>query len=283
MKNRIFNKPFKKDYSENRSEKQNNFKQDYRQRASKNDDGENYLLYGKHPVLLAIKNPNRKIFRVLCTKNSLNFLQENLSDKEISKLNIEVLDPQKIDKLFYLKNSKEEVTHQGLVAEVEVLSQPSIEDVSENYNFIVALDKITDPHNVGAIIRSAKAFGADCVISKDKNSPPENATIAKTSAGYIESVAYARFSSLSKSLEYLKEQGFIIVGLSGKAEISVNKFTQKGNICLVVGSEGKGISENIQALCDYLVKVEISDAVESLNASVATAIALHSIKINNFC
>ncbi len=274
MKNRIFNKPF--------NEKSGTPKKDYRDKKDFYEEDTTYLLYGKHPVLQAIKNPKRKIIRILSTQNSLTFLRQNLSEEILSKLKIEVLDPQKIDKLFFQKNSYDQITHQGLVAEVEPLSQPNIEEIAEDYNFIVALDKVTDPHNIGAIIRSCKAFGANCVITKDKNSPAENATIAKTSTGYLEQVAYARLSSLSKSLEYLKNQGFIIIGLSGNAELNINKFTKKGKICLVVGSEGKGISENIEKLCDNLVKIEISSEVESLNASVATAIALYSLKLNNF-
>jgi 23S rRNA (guanosine2251-2'-O)-methyltransferase len=149
-----------------------------------------YWLYGKHPVAMAIDNPNRIIRKVVCTKNSFNTLEEKLSPEKLKALNIEIVDPHKIDRII---GSREEVTHQGIAAEVEPLDEINIEDLYEA-KLIVALDKITDPHNIGAIMRSAAAFGASALLTQEKNSPPENATIAKISAGSVEIIPYARLS-----------------------------------------------------------------------------------------
>lgn len=235
----------------------------------------NYLLYGKHPVLLALKNPNRKIKKIYASKNSLQFLTENLGEETLAKYKVTISETKDMDNLFE-RNSG--VTHQGLVAEVSLLAAPTIEEVAERSQLIVALDKVTDPHNVGAIIRSCAAFGVNTVITKEENSPRENATIAKTSAGCIEFVSYAQYNSLVKSLGFLKEQGFQIIGLSGEADTELSKLKKAGKAVLVVGSEGQGLTREVAALCDNLVKIEISDTVESLNASVATSIALYNLK-----
>ncbi len=239
-------------------------------------DENKYLMYGKHPVLCALQNPKRKIAKIYCSKNSYDLIREAISAQTIHTPVVEVMEPSQIDRLF--DRTKDAVVHNGVVAEVEILQTPEIESIAEDYKKIVVLDKITDPHNAGAIIRSCAAFGVGIVLTKEKDSSPENATIAKTSAGYIEKVTYARLSSIQNSIEYLKNQGFKIIGLSGAAEKSISSYVTPERFVLVTGSEGKGLSPNIEALCDELIKIDISAEVESLNASVATAIALYALK-----
>jgi 23S rRNA (guanosine2251-2'-O)-methyltransferase len=147
-----------------------------------------------------------------------------------------------------------------------------------NFNKIIILDDITDPHNVGAIIRSAKAFGFDAVVCEDKHSPAESATISKTSAGIIDVMPYVRLPSLFNEVTALKNAGFQIYGLDkGGEEIATHQKNNGAKIALVVGSEGKGLSPHIKRLCDKILSIKISDEVESLNASVACAVAMHSL------
>lgn len=243
----------------------------------KNKKPEKLFLYGKHPVLEAIKNPRRKILKLFCTKNSLNFLYEKLGEKKLSEINTEILRPDQIDRI--LKKKGTDITHQGIALETTPLEQPPLE-FFEDEDLLVACNKVTDPHNIGAILRNALAFGAKAVITDERNSPPENATIAKTSAGCIEKIPYIRGKGLSNSINNLKKQGFLIIGLDGSGEYSIGEVAKKlGNekIVLVVGSEGKGMTKNIIDLCDYVTKIEISEQAESLNASVASAVALFAL------
>lgn len=234
---------------------------------------QSYWLYGKHPVMMAIENPKRVIKRTVCTLNSKNFLTEKLSPERVAKLNVEVLTPDRLDRLV---GGRESVTHQGIAVEVEPLDEVEVETLGDA-KLIVALDKITDPHNVGAIMRSAAAFGAAAIMTQEKNSPPENATIAKISAGTIEVVPYIRPSSLWIAIENLKKEGFRVIGLDGASNKSIADVSKHEKIILVVGSEGKGLSESIVERCDDIVRIDIAGTVESLNASVATAIALYEL------
>jgi 23S rRNA (guanosine2251-2'-O)-methyltransferase len=234
-----------------------------------------YWIYGKHPVICALKNPDRIVNRILCTKNTINFLKDNLSEELLNKISTEILEPSKIDRII---GSRDNVTHQGIAAEVNIFEHEiNLEELAD-LNLIVALDKITDPHNIGAIMRTSAAFGTKAIITQEKNSPPENATIAKTSAGTIELVKYLRPSSLWKTIEDLKEYGFKVIGLDGTAELNINELNKLEKIILVIGSEGNGLSPSIVERCDYIAKIDISSQVESLNASVAAAIALYALK-----
>lgn len=252
-----------------------NQKKDYRDR--KKEDSTTVLLYGKHPVLEALKNKNRIIRKLYCTKNSSNFINENFDSEKVKSFNIEILRPEQIDKV--LKGSN--ITHQGIVLETERLKQPDIKTLV-NEDLLIACNKITDPHNIGAIIRNALAFGASAVITDERNSPPENATIAKTSAGCIEQIPYVRGKGLSSMVKLLKSEGYLIIGLDGYAEETIEEVSYKirdEKILLIIGSEGSGMNENIIKMCDYVTKINISDKAESLNASVASAIALFSLSL----
>ncbi len=232
-----------------------------------------YWLYGKHPVLMALQNKARKIKRVICTQNSFNTLTEKFSPEEIKKLNVEIVLADKIDKIIF---SRDIITHQGIAAEVFPLEEVDMESLFDA-KLIVALDKITDPHNIGAIMRAAAAFGAAAVLTQEKNSPPENATIAKISAGSVEVIPYLRVSSLWINLEKLKEYGFKVIGLDGSAQKTISEVAGAEKIILVIGSEGKGLSDSIIERCDELAKININSSVESLNASVAAAVALYEL------
>lgn len=246
---------------------------DYRDHK-KAERSENYWLYGKHPVVMALNNSKRKVRQILCTQNTEVFLKEKVKAERLRDIKIEILSPDKIEGRL---GRREEVTHQGIAIEVEPLTQPDFEELF-NSNVIVALDKITDPHNIGAIMRSAAAFGAGALLTSEKNSPPENATIAKISAGSIEAVPYVRVSSLWLTIEKFKEQGFFVIGLEGETSKTIGEVKHRDKIILVVGSEGKGLSESTIKVCDELVKINISEKIESLNASVAAAVSLYELR-----
>lgn len=235
------------------------------------------FLYGKHPVLEALRNPKRTHVKLYCTKNALNFLTENLPETILKKIQKEIVSPNEVEKIINSRSS--DITHQGIALETTPLPQPNIEEVSDS-DILVACNKITDPHNIGTILRNAAAFGASAVITDERNSPPENATIAKTSVGCIEKIPYIRDKSLGNSIKYLKSQGYLVIGLDGNGTENLSELTKKLNdekILLIIGSEGKGMSSNIIEMCDYVTKIEISEHAESLNASVASAIALFQL------
>ncbi len=260
-------------YKNNKWNKKPNSRGGEGRRFEKPSSPDSYWLYGKHPVIMALQNPSRKIRKVLCTKNSHDFLIEKISKEKLNNLKIEIMDPDKIDRII---GSRDAVTHQGLAAEVEPLEQIELEALVD-HKLLVATDKITDPHNLGAIMRSCAAFGAGAIITQDRNSPPENATIAKISAGSIEVIPYLRVNSLWQALDFLKEYDFKVIGLDGEATKFINEIANKEKVILVIGSEGKGLSESIVERCDEIVKIDIAGSIESLNASVAAAVALYEV------
>ncbi len=240
---------------------------------NKREISDSYWLYGKHPVLMALNNPKRVVKKILCTPNAEKIIRDNIKPERLKGIEMEILSPDKIEGRL---GRREEITHQGIAIEVKVLEQPEMESIVD-FNLIVALDKITDPHNIGAIMRSAAAFGAGAVITQENGSPEENATIAKISVGALEVIPYIRVSSLFKRLDELKEYGFKVIGLEGECEKDISEIDKNGKYILVVGSEGKGLSDVIKERCDELVRINITDKIESLNASVAAAVALYSL------
>ena len=172
--------------------------------------------------------------------------------------------------------------HQGVAALVELLEQPDVADIARQAAdleraVVVVLDQVTDPHNVGAILRSAAAFGALAVVVPDRNAPEENATVAKSASGALEKVPLVRATNLVRALEDLKDAGFWVAGLDGRAPVTLNEAKLSGKIVLVLGSEGEGMRRLTRERCDHLVRLPISGAVESLNVSNAAAVALYEL------
>lgn len=250
-------------------------KPDY-DKQEKNNNGE-YIIYGKHPVIEALKNESREKIKLIASKNSLNWLKGAVGEEIIKKVEVELCEPNKIERIVGKNADGSKILHQGLALKTKQLNHYNYVNF-QALNKIVALDNISDPHNVGAIIRSAKAFGFDGVLTAEKNSPEESATICKTSAGVIEKLPYKRVTSLTNVLEELKEAEFKIYGLDSDTadEVNDSKF-KTDKLVLVVGSEGRGLSPHIKRLCDNILKIRISDEVESLNASVACAVAMNSL------
>jgi len=238
---------------------------------------------GKHPAFTAIKRQRRKIYEILVTQNSLpelkNFLAKNSLQNFLPL--IKLVDNGAIENLV-----GKQQPHQGLLIKASRLPiKNQIDLLEELYEFsegeklppLLLLDQISDPHNVGAIIRSAASFGVKKIIFCEHNAPQENSTIIKSSAGTIEFVDLVVVTNLNNLIEKLKKIGYWCVGLAGEGKAKLSELREFKNIALVVGSEGNGIRDLVKKNCDFLVRIEIDSEVESLNASVAAAIALYEI------
>lgn len=237
-------------------------------------------LYGRHAVIAALQNPKRNCLRLILSedfrKTHGQELQEALDATERNRPEPELRSRQEI----------EEITgggvHQGIALQADPLPRLNIEDIlpdlaEQSHSVIVALDQATDPQNIGAILRSAAAFGASAVIIPDKNAPEVTASMAKAACGAVERLPFIRITNLSRTLDQLKEEGFWSVGLDGYAQNTLSKIDLKGKTVLVMGSEGSGLRRLTREKCDFLAKIPISQAVESLNLSNATAVSLYEI------
>jgi 23S rRNA (guanosine2251-2'-O)-methyltransferase len=170
--------------------------------------------------------------------------------------------------------------HQGLVAECDPLEDVWLGDLIEagadNRRPLVVLDQVTDPHNVGAILRSAAAFDALGIVTQDRHAPPESGALARAASGALELVPWVRVVNLSRALEEIAEGGFWRIGLAGEAKATLDEALSGSKTALVMGAEGEGLRHNVAQHCDLLARLPISPKVESLNVSNATAIALYA-------
>ncbi|MGY8986523.1 MAG: 23S rRNA (guanosine(2251)-2'-O)-methyltransferase RlmB [Sphingomonadales bacterium] len=233
-----------------------------------------FYIFGKHPVIAALSNPKREKIKLFVTEHSRSVISNFLNNHP--NLKVEVKDQDFIKNLVDSDNP-----HQGLVLEVKSLPNPHLKDVincdGKGKNIILVLDQITDPHNIGAIMRSAAAFNAKAIITTDRNAPPETGTLAKTASGALDILPWVRVVNLAATLDELANNGYWRVGLDGYAEKSITEIDPGDNIVLVLGSEGKGMRESTQKKCDFLAKLPISPKVESLNVSNAAAVALYEL------
>jgi 23S rRNA (guanosine2251-2'-O)-methyltransferase len=225
-----------------------------------------YLIYGKHAVESALNNVKRKKVKLYTTHQNASNYKNNLQN-----IKVEV-----VEKNFFESNLSSDSTHQNIAIEVFPLDQPPLEQLITNKIVtIIILDKVTDPYNVGSILRTAAAFNVAAVVNTINDSPPENATIAKASCGGIEIVPYIRVTNIKDTITFLKKHGFWCYGLDGSAEKEIN-FSHTNKICLVFGSEGSGLRTITKKYCDDFYKISISEQMESLNISNAVAITLYS-------
>lgn len=227
-----------------------------------------------HPVRMALQNSERKVQRVMASLNASKRIEDVLGKHR--KL-LEQVKPEEISKLV----GKDSV-HQGVAALVEPVPEIGVADFIDETDgkekcIVVAFDQVSDPHNIGAVIRSAAAFGADAVLLTDRNTPEQTATLAKSSAGTVELVKIIRESNLANALTKLKKSGFFCAGLAGEGSIPLSEFDSPNKLVLIMGSEGEGLRRLTADTCDYLIKIPTSDKVESLNVSNAAAIALYEI------
>jgi len=225
-------------------------------------------LWGRHAVVAALDNPERKVLRAWATREAAAFMQ---FPKDVAVTLAESADLGRL--------VPHDAPHQGVVIEVEPLAEVWIDDLvpqAPESAVLLVLDQVTDPHNVGAILRSAAAFGAIGIVTQDRHSPPESGVIAKAASGALERVPWVRVVNLARALEEIGEAGFWRIGLTGDAATDLNEALGPPRVALVLGAEGPGLRLNTREHCDALARLPISDAVESLNVSNAAAVALYA-------
>ncbi len=231
-------------------------------------------IYGYHPAAAALANPARKILRVIATPESAERLRGDAGVPAESLQHMRVMGRREIDQLV-----GEEAVHQG----VAVLARPldhHLQDIlgaleDRDDVCLVLLDQVTDPHNVGAVLRSAAAFGASAVIAPDRHAPEETGVMAKSASGALDKVPYVKTVNLVRAIEILKEARFWLVGLEADAGPALAEVDLTGRIALVLGAEGEGIRRLVAEACDHRARLPIASAVESLNVSNAAAVALY--------
>lgn len=230
------------------------------------------LIYGKNTLMETIKQ-KRKIIKLYLTKENKNLINDLID----SHINIEYMPLSKMNTTF-------KGNHQGIVAEVEDYSYAELNDVikknKEKDTVIAMLDGLEDPHNLGAILRTADATGIDAIIIPKNRSVSLNATVAKVSTGAIEYIDVVQVTNLVTTLKELKKQGYWIIGLELDGSIDYRKQDYSGKIVVVIGSEGRGISRLVKEECDFCVNIPMYGHVNSLNASVSAAILFYEILRN---
>ncbi|WP_443192938.1 23S rRNA (guanosine(2251)-2'-O)-methyltransferase RlmB [Novosphingobium sp. KACC 22771] len=227
-------------------------------------------LWGHHAVEAALKNPDRRHRKLWATREAI----ANLDGELPADFTIEYAQAADLGRLV-----ARDAPHQGLVLECDALEDIFLEDVlhGDPSRPIVVLDQVTDPHNVGAILRSAAAFNAAAIVTQDRHAPPESGVLAKSASGALEVVPWVRVVNLARALEEIAEAGYWRIGLAGEAEATLAQAMSAGPVALVLGAEGEGMRHNITQHCDALARLPISEAMESLNVSNAAAIALYAV------
>ncbi len=227
-------------------------------------------LYGRHAVIAALANPDRVVRKIWGTREAINALELP------PVLPIVYSDVADLGRMV-----PSDAPHQGIVAEVEALDDIWLGDVleegAETGRPLLVLDQVTDPHNVGAIFRSAAAFDALAIVTQDRHSPPESGVLARAASGALEIMPWVRVVNLARALDEIAEAGYWRIGLDGTAnETLAGALKGAGKVALVLGAEGDGLRHNSMAHCDMVAKLPISPRMESLNVSNAAAIALYA-------
>ncbi|NBR52634.1 MAG: 23S rRNA (guanosine(2251)-2'-O)-methyltransferase RlmB [Rhodobacteraceae bacterium] len=248
-----------------------------KEQAKRAAAAETVWLFGLHAVRDALMNPRRERLRLVVTKNAEAKLADAIA---ASGMEPEISDPRK----FAAPISADSV-HQGAALEVKPLNWGSLEDVALGEGpmppRIVLLDRVTDPHNVGAILRSAEVFGARAVVGVQRHSAPETGALAKTASGALERQPYLRIRNLAEAMEELKKLGYLVLGLDGEAEQSIEEALEGKRdrpVALVMGAEGPGLRDKSRDTCDTLVRIDAAGGFGSLNVSNAAAVALYAAR-----
>lgn len=245
-----------------------------RQRGDDLPPGEGWI-WGRHAVLAALANPKRALLSLHVTRNSAKDLDEAMR----ARIEARIEEPADIS-----ARLPDTAVHQGFALKAKALNAEPVQAVLDpTHGLLVVLDQITDPHNVGAIFRSAAAFGARAIIMQDRKSPPLFGTVCKSAVGCAEIVGHVEVTNIADTLKALREEGRYVVGLAGEAETSLASAVQTGadtmgrttGLVLVLGSEDKGLRPRVADHCDILARIPMGPKAESLNVSNAAAIALY--------
>jgi 23S rRNA (guanosine2251-2'-O)-methyltransferase len=227
--------------------------------------------WGKHAVAAALDNPDRRVLKAWATREAAGFMQFP------SDIAVTLAEAPDLARLV-----PRDAPHQGVVIEAEPLEDVWLGDLLAEAGeraVLLVLDQVTDPHNVGAILRSTAAFGAIGIVTQDRHSPPEGGALAKAASGALERVPWVRVVNLARALDEIAEAGFWRIGLDGEAKDDLKEALGPQRVALVLGAEGTGMRPNTREHCDALARLPISDTVESLNVSNAAAVALYAASV----
>jgi 23S rRNA (guanosine2251-2'-O)-methyltransferase len=228
--------------------------------------GDAVLLYGWHPVAAALANPARRVRRLLATENAAHRLKEELPALTVAA---EIVRPEQIAAML-----TPDAVHQGLLLICDPLPEPSLEDLAEG-SLVLVLDQVTDPHNVGAILRTATAFGVAAIVTTGRNAPEATGVLAKSASGGLEHTPIIQVGNLARALDQLGRRGFHRVGLDSDGPTDLAVVDLRGSIALVLGAEGSGLRRLTRENCDALARLDLPGAIRSLNVSNAAAVALY--------
>jgi 23S rRNA (guanosine2251-2'-O)-methyltransferase len=244
----------------------------HRRAPTERTGGQRPRLYGRHAVIAALANPERTINRLWGTREA------------VAQLELPPVIPMSFcDVTDLARLVPKDAPHQGVVIEVEPLDDVLLADILEyetnqdSRRPIVVLDQVTDPHNIGAVLRSAAAFNAACIVTQDRHSPPESGTVAKAASGALEDVPWVRVVNLARALDEIAEAGWWRIGLAGETDTVLGDVLDGSRVALVLGAEGDGMRHNVMEHCDVIARLPISPRMESLNISNAAAIALYAV------
>jgi len=231
-------------------------------------------LYGLHAVQAALANPHRKLGRAALTPRAIETIGKTL----LARVQVETLEPGAIDKLLPAG-----AVHQGAALEAWPLKSRDLQEIlaepgPEGRRIVLVLDQLSDPHNVGAILRTAAAFGVTAVVVQDRHAPPQSGALAKAASGALDLIPYVEVVNIARTLDQLAELGFWRIALAGDGETSLAEAVPVGDVALVLGSEGAGIRRLVREHCEASALIPISKTMESLNVSNAAAIALYELR-----
>jgi 23S rRNA (guanosine2251-2'-O)-methyltransferase len=224
------------------------------------------VLYGWHTVTAAFNNPARRVRKILATENAARRLAE---EKIESGQKPEIVRPDAI-----AARLPADAVHQGIYVEADPLPSPPVEELPAS-GVVLVLDQITDPHNVGAIFRSAAAFAATAIVTTARHSPEATGVLAKAASGALEHVPFVTVQNLARGLAALKERGFLVIGLDSSGGDDLAALSLKAPLALVLGAEGKGLRQLTKDTCDHIARLDLPGAIQSLNVSNAAALALY--------
>ena len=236
------------------------------QRESLQPSDDTTVLYGWHPVTAALQNPARRVRKFLATANAAR----RLADEKIpTSPPPEIVRPDAI-----VARLAPDAVHQGLYLEADPLASPPIEELATD-GLVLVLDQITDPHNVGAIFRSAAAFAVTAIVTTARHSPEATGVLAKAASGALEHVPFVMVQNLARGLAALKERGFVVIGLDSGGNDDLAALPLRRPLALVLGAEGKGLRQLTKETCDHVARLDLPGAIQSLNVSNAAAVALY--------
>ncbi|MGH6761537.1 MAG: 23S rRNA (guanosine(2251)-2'-O)-methyltransferase RlmB [Phyllobacterium sp.] len=236
---------------------------------------ETVRLYGLHTVRAALDNHQRTIRRMLITKNALVRLE--VADPSALPFPVEIVEPRAID-----RETGSEAVHQGVMIEANPLKAQKLHDLKDS-TLLLVLDQVTDPHNVGAIMRSAVAFGAGAIITTSRHSPQETGVLAKSASGALELIPHIEVRNLADALGELHALGFMTIGLDSEGPAELEKTLTGARIALVLGAEGKGLRQKTRETVTALARLDMPGAIKSLNVSNAAAISLYAARLHLRC